>query len=159
MKKTLIMILIISAVLTSCSRDTTDYSSLEIEGIVNNIVEHAPVEFGYCDVSDYYMENFFSELQGLQEYRIYTCNESSNFNEFGVFKFADVNDASDGMKVIRRYLETAKTEFENGIIYDINEYPKFTNAKVERVGLYLIYTVLNRNESDSAFTAIKQTTK
>ena len=159
MKKSLIIILIISALLTACSKDTTDYSALKTEEIVDHIVKYAPVEFGYCDVSDYYMKNYFSDLRAPLEYRIFTCNESSNFNEFGVFKFSDEGDAEDGLKVLRHYLNTSKEEFENGIIYDINEYPKFTNARMEKVGVYLIYTILNKNEADSAFAAIKHQNK
>ena len=48
-------------------------------------------------------------------------------------------------------------EFENGIIYDVSEYPKFTGARAERFGNYLIYTILDPRESQSAFEAVKKT--
>lgn len=156
MKKTLIIVFLACMVLVSCSGESIDYSFLETDEIVNDIIENAPVEFGYCDVSEYYLKNYFSELVGVEEGKIYTCNESSNFNEFGVFKFVTAKDAKKGLAIIDRYLSAAKKEFENGIIYDVSEYPKFTGARSERFGNYLIYTIIDPQESQSAFEAIKK---
>ena len=157
MKKTLITVFIICVLLVSCSRESVDYSFLNTDEIVNDIVENASVEFGYCDVSEYYLQNYFGELVGVEEAKIYACNESSNFNEFGVFKFETSKAAENGLRALDSYITTAKKEFENGIIYDVSEYPKFSGARVERLGNYLIYTILNPKESQSAFETVKKT--
>lgn len=157
MKKTLITVFIICVLLASCSRESVDYSFLNTDEIVNDIVENASVEFGYCDVSEYYLQNYFGELVGVEEAKIYACNESSNFNEFGVFKFATAKEAEKGLRFLDSYITAAKKEFENGIIYDVSEYPKFTGARAERFGNYLIYTILDPRESQSAFEAVKKT--
>lgn len=156
MKKLFITALIICITFASCSSERVDYSFLETDEIVNDIVKSAPVEFGYCDVSEYYIQNYFSELVGVEDGKIYTCNESSNFNEFGVFRFATDKEAKKGLKHLNNYLSSAKKEFENGIIYDVSEYPKFTGARARQFGNYLIYTILDPKESQAAFDAVKR---
>ena len=151
--KFLLFVLIILS-LVSCSDRSQANLSADTNEIVTILEENAPSDFGYCDVSEYYYETFLNRMQGLRECHISKCNESSNFNEFGVFEFINVNTAKKGEATIKKYLAQSRQEFENGIIYNISEYPKFKNAASKRYNNFVVYTILKAEEAKGAYNEI-----
>ncbi len=154
MKRIIYLLLLIVSTLTSCAHD--NYSELNITQIEKIIVDNAPTEFEYSDVSDYYLNSYFKSLPAVLEAKICVCNDSSNFNEYGIFRFESENDAQNALGTVRNYLYSAKSEFENGIIYDIEEYPKFENATAKRFGKYVVYTILNKKDSENIYSILKE---
>ena len=146
--------------LCSCSRSvmlTTEH--LTIDSIVEAVSDSAHAELGYSDVSEYYLISQFSKLQNLKDLRVFTCNDSLNFNEFGIFEFASVEDAKKGVKKIKEYLNTAKKEFESGIIYDTEEYPKFQNATAKAFCNFVFYGILDKDDIKKAISTIESLTQ
>ena len=133
MKKILLSILITCAFISSCNTPNDSFS-IDFESVEKIMIENTDSEFGYCDVSQYYLDSYFKTIDGITKAKISVSNDSSNFNEFGIFEFKTDSDAKKSVKNIKTYLLSAKKEFENGIIYDVEEYPKFENAKAERFG-------------------------
>lgn len=155
--KRIIACFAVALMLCSCSRDNNPaIKNLSIDHIVKVVSESAPAELGYSDVSKYYLISQFSKLQNLKDLKVFTCNDSLNFNEFGVFEFASVEDAEKGIKKIKEYLYTAKKEFEKGIIYDTEEYPKFQNAKAKVFGNFVFYGILDKDNIKKAISTIEE---
>lgn len=126
------------------------------EAISEIIRKAAPTEFGYLDNTEYYMQYYFPSLSYVDDSCIVTCTESTNFNEFGVFHVKNPSDAKLCEKQLKSYLANAKERFKSGVVYDINEYPKFENAKVTVVGQYVIYTILDTSQTKAAVNAVRQ---
>lgn len=145
--------------LTSCTMSQESQYELDIDSIQRMFEEAAPSDFGYCDVSDFYREAFFDRLDGVKECRIFKCNESTNFNEFGIFEFANVEKARKAETEIKNYLSESKHEFENGIIYNVNEYPKFKNASMKRFDNFVVYSILDAANTEKAFSELKSSKK
>ena len=131
-------------------------SNADAETISEMIRKAAPTEFGYLDNTEYYMQYYFSAFSYVDDSCIVTCTESTNFNEFGVFHVKSTSDVKLCEKQVKAYLTNAKERFKNGVVYDINEYPKFENAKVTVVGQYVIYTILDTSQTKAAISAVRQ---
>lgn len=154
MKIRFVLFVFMVIILVSCSNQPQLNHSIESEKIITLLKENAPSDFGYCNVSEFLSKDFSSQTEGLIECNIFKCNESSNFNEFGVFEFTDIKTAKKGEKVIKQYIEQSKREFENGIIYNTSEYPKFKSAMVKRYDNFIIYTILNKDETEKVYNII-----
>ena len=106
-----------------------------------------PTEFGYVDNTSYALANDFSSLNCVGDVCVVVCAESTNFNEIGVFYVNDPSDVKACANFLQRYLRERKHRFENGVIYDVKEYPKFENATVTVSDHYVVYTILDREST------------
>ena len=141
-------------ILTSCQNNAHVSNSVVTSDIEDIFYQNLNSDIGYCDVSEYYRDNYFSDVLNIEECKIYTSNDSTNFDEFGIFRFTNEGDARRASDTIKNYLNNSKYEFENGIIYNIQEYPKFQNADVKIYGKYLIYTILLPEKSEKIYDEI-----
>lgn len=160
MKKaiTLTLIILFLFLFTGCAARYRNVSLVKIGNIEEIFLKNLNSDFGYCDVSEYYKSNYFSEVEQLKECKIFTSNESTNFDEFGIFEFENERHAKKAKNTLKNYLRSTKTEFENGIIYDVTEYPKFESARVETFGNYLVYAILEDEIIEKIFAEIDKTT-
>lgn len=136
-----------------CSSATAQ--ELGAKALSEIIQEAIPVEFGYVDNTSYCMHHDLENLSGIDDSYVVVCAEATNFNEFGVFHCQSSTDTKHCVKQLNEFLEKRKTQFRSGVIYDINEYPKFENAKVISFGQYVIYVILDAPQSDKAIRAVK----
>ena len=154
MKRIICLLVIITIFATGCGNKSDVDSHVKAQDIEAIALEKLTSEFGYCDVSEYYQTNYFNSINGLVSCKIYTCNDSTNFDELGIFEFDSVKSAKKAIKDVKRYLGNAKEEFKSGIIYNVEEYPKFEAARVEAIGNSLVYTILSPNDSEVIFSSI-----
>ncbi len=123
---------------------------------IGNTMEAAiPTDFGYIDNTDYYLAHELSALSDVDDAYIVTCADSTNFNEFGIFVMKDRSDIKTAKKILQNYLDRRTSEFKNGVIYNIDEYPKFQNASVFSFDRYLCYTILKPADIKKATAAVK----
>lgn len=118
-----------------------------------------PVKFGYVDNTEYCMQYELKGLSGIDDSHIVVCADATNFNEIGVFHVESAANAKRCAKQLSEYLKQRNTRFQNGVIYDINEYPKFENAKVTVLGSYIIYTILTPTHTTQALRAAEAALK
>lgn len=131
-------------------------SSISAKSIGKTVEKAIPLEFGYVDNTEYYMNRHFSELKDADDSYIVTSAESTNFNEFGIFHFKNKSELKAAKQVLRDYLTTRRTEFESGVIYNTAEYPKFQNATVMTFENYVCYTILTPSDLKKATLAAKE---
>lgn len=158
MKKVLLFFIVTALFLTS---PLNAYAERQVsaEAVSEVIRRAAPVDFGYVDNTEYAMQHDFAELSYVDDSCIVVCAESTNFNEFGVFHVENTSDVRLCEKYLKSYLAKRKSQFQNGVIYDIAEYPKFENAKVLVADHYIIYVILDAAQGKAAGDAIKQFVK
>ena len=123
---------------------------------IGETVERAiPTEFGYVDNTKYYLNKYFTELHDVDDCYIVTSADSTNFNEFGIFHLKSKAELRSAKKILRDYLDKRKAEFEGGVVYNVQEYPKFENATVITFGNYICYTILSPSDVKKATSAVK----
>ncbi len=149
----LLLILLPNFCLPIMAKDTF---SIDSPTIGKAMQEAIPITFGYIDNTEYYSKCYFSQMNGILDCYIATSAESTNFNEFGIFHLNSKADVKSAKKILQMYLEKRRSEFENGVIYNIEEYPKFQNASVFSAGNYVCYTILAPNDVKKAASAIKK---
>lgn len=155
MKKTAIRLITVFLLTVTCLTVTVHAKNIDAKAI-GTVVENAiPLEFGYIDSTEYYMGNYFSSLKGVDDSYIATAAESTNFNEFGIFHLKDKADLRAAKEILRAYLDRRKQEFESGVIYNVDEYPKFQSATVITFGSYICYTILKPSDLKNASSAVK----
>ena len=159
MKIKILTVLLSLLLLTSCDMSKENQYELDIDYVQKVFEDAAPSDFGYCDVSDFYREAFLDRLDGVKECRIFKCNESTNFNEFGIFEFINAEKARKAEAYVKNYISESKREFENGIIYNVNEYPKFQNAEIKRFDNFIVYGILDSASRERAFNKLKSSKK
>ncbi len=127
---------------------------------IGNVIENAlPTEFGYVDSTDFYLKNYFSELEDVDDCYIVTSAESTNYSEFGIFHLKSKENMKSNKKLLQNYLQKKKTDFESGVIYNIDEYPKFQNATVFAAENYICYVILTPSDIKKASAAVKNMLK
>ena len=97
-------------------------SNVSAETLSEAIRKVAPLEFGYVDNTEYYMQYYFNELSFVDDSCIVVSSESTNFNEFGVFHVTNADEVKRCEELLKTYLKAAKQRFRSGVIYDIDEY-------------------------------------
>lgn len=128
-------------------------STKEISRLLQNI---APSDFGYIDSTEYYSSHYFQDLCGIDAAYIVTSADSSNFNEIGVFHVNSDSNLKDNVSKVQKYLDTAKSNFESGVMYNPEEYSKFKNSRVEAFGDYIVYTILDKEPTRRIYSAISE---
>ena len=147
-------VLILAMILLSFSAFAAPVNSAKgIGGLIQRI---APSDFGYIDSTEYYFNHYFQDLCGVDAAYIITCADSTNFNEIGVFHVDSDSCVKDNVCKIQKYLDTAKSNFESGVMYNPEEYSKFKNAKVEAFGNYIVYTILDKEPTKRVYSAISE---
>lgn len=131
------------------------HDSNSAQQISQRIQQAVPTPFGYVDHTSYSMKTYFSDMSFVIDSHIVVCADTTNFNEFGVFLVRD-SDVKLCQTRLKAYLKKRKTAFCNGIVYDIEQYPKFEDAAVYHVGEYVFYTILNKADAQKALGAVKQ---
>lgn len=154
MKKFLFLFFVFIFSFAGCSSTHESNNNINIESIENAFTKHLYSEIGYCDVSEYYVLNYFSQLPAFVGCRIITSNDSTNFDEYGIFEFQTQSEAKKSVNILKNYLSKSKAEFQGGIVYNVNEYPKFENATVKRFDKYVVYTILSPEKSKLIFDEI-----
>ena len=132
---------------------------LDAKAVSEALQKACPTEFGYVDNSEYYMRTYFSDLADVDDFHIVTCADSTDFSEIGVFHMKDTAHLSQNQKLLKKYLAKIKSNFENGVVYNTKEYPKFENAKIFASGNYLVYAVLDKDGVAKVETALRSITE
>lgn len=153
MKKLLILLLILSFLLVSCNK-SDDY--IDTSALLSYVDENFSEINGYVDVGEFYFAHNFSELNNVSSVKILVSTESSNFDEIGIFEFKDEKSAKRSLNAISNYVDELVKKFKNGVIYDINQYPKFENATIVRSSNIVIYMILDKNESEPIISLTKK---
>ncbi len=153
MRKILLILFAFLFFVSSCER-------LNAVTDTNNIRSYIDESFnednGYVDVSEFYYGHNFKEIKDIKSVKIFVSTESSNFDEIGLFEFNSEQSAKRSVKAIKNYIDNSANNFKNGIIYDINEYPKFENASVIRNENVVIYMILDKEKSESIINLMKK---
>lgn len=155
MKKTFCFLILFFALTLSVHAE----AQVGAEAVSEAVRRSAPTEFEYVDNTEYAMQHDFAELSFVDDSCIVVCAESTNFSEFGVFHLANEKDVGRCERLLRSYLSTRKSQFQNGVIYDVGEYPKFENARVFSVGRFVIYTILDAKDASAAEKAVRDLLK
>ena len=134
---------------------TVSATDVSANRISETVQKQVPIEFGYVDNTEYYMQHYFSQFSFVDDSSIVVASESTNFNEIGVFHIAKREDVKKCARLLTEYLNEAKIRFQSGVIYDIKEYPKFENAKVTVIDQYVIYTILDKQQGRDALRAVR----
>lgn len=131
------------------------HASVSAQQVSQKIQQAIPTPFGYVDNTSYSMKTDFEDMSFVIDSHIVICADTTNFNEFGVFLVRE-SDVKLCQTRLKAYLEKRRIAFCNGVVYDIEQYPKFEDAAVYRVGAYVFYTILNKTDAQKALDAVKQ---
>lgn len=153
MKKILLILFILLFFISSC-----DKSNIVVDdnAMLSYIDENYNDKTGYVEVTDFYSEHNFKEIEGIKSAKILVSTESTNFDEIGIFEFNSEKSAKRSINIIKNYVNNSANNFKSGIVYDINEYPKFENASVIRNSNIVIYMILDKENSDEIISLLKK---
>ena len=152
-------ILIASILLFAALLCITCHALVAANTIAEAISKAIPCDFGYLDNTKYQMQCFFSDMTFVDDSCIMVCSDSKNFNEFGVFHVKNNQEAEKCEKILKNYLDLSCSRFMNGVVYDVEEYPKFKNAKIFVIDDYVIYTILDLPQTQCALQTVKELLK
>ena len=153
MRRVFVLFIVITLLFSACPSAYAKNTSAK--AISETIQAAIPAEFGYVDNTEYAVRHELSNLTCVDDCYVVVCAESTNFNEFGVFHVDNESNVKRCAKQLTEYIARRKIQFQNGVIYDINEYPKFENAKVTAIDCYVIYTILDIPQRTAALESIK----
>ena len=127
--------------------------------MAEDLCKAIPTEFGYIDNTEYHRQCYFKELPFVDDCCIMINADSTNFNEIGIFHVKNKRDAKLCEKQVAQYLTDMRDRFMNGVIYDIDEYPKFENATTVTINDFVFYVILSPEQKAAALTVIQTMVK
>jgi len=148
-------IITLMVLLMTCTLSFSTAALTSTEKIAESVCQAVPTDFGYFDNTKYQMQCYFSDLFFVDDCCIMVCSDSTNFNEFGIFHVKNKENAKVCAQHLEAYLQASRSRFMSGVIYDIEEYPKFKNAKVSIIKDYVIYTILDVKETEKVVDTVK----
>lgn len=95
--------------------------------------------------SDYIKYCIGSDLSLYSEYIILYPFSGTVYNELGIFKVKDMNAVNEGIEEVKKYISFKKENWD--MRYNSDEYKKIESANVTRFGKYILYTILDTEES------------
>ena len=164
MKRLIFLVLfptLLSIMLFSCSEKEPSLSADDISKKIESAVE---LDEGYHSVNEKYFDYYFkyngdSIRSDTNEFVIRVSNSQSSENEFGVIK-ATSGKAQSVENACREYLDERKNAYLDAkASYSPDEYEKYANAKVIRVGNTVIYFILSESDAKKAESAISDLIK
>lgn len=146
-----LLLLSLLLVVTISAKSTPDAQTLSAA-----IQKSCPARFGYVDNTQYYMSSYFSDLKDVEDFCIATAADSTDFSQIGVFRMKSNSSIATNKKMLSDYVKHSKKTFENGIVYNTQEYPKFENATVIGKDNYLVYVILDKEGVKNAEKVINE---
>lgn len=148
--KKLFSIVILSILITSCSVK----KDVPVQIIASSLGEHISNFENMAEASDDYVKYCMnSDMAIFSEYIILYPFSGTEYTEIGIFKISDENKISDGIKIIDGYINFKKENWDTRYMDD--EFAKIENAKITSCGPYILYTILDANESKQVIKKFK----
>ena len=154
MKKALVLLLIFTLLLCSCSAknnyaDDVSVKALAQKGIgaLTEFTEFITAEPGYLD-------DWFTTPDYVRDSAIYFATDANNHDQFGIYHVTEGN-AKAMAALVRAYLDDCYENFNN--LYNPEEMPKIRDAQVEIYGNYVVYAVLDEADRAPFLLAIQNT--
>ncbi len=102
-----------------------------------------------------YLEYIIDDTSCCNDHSIIYSSEINDIDELGIFKANSEKDAEVLYGMLKDYISDEK-EGQRAFIasYAPNELPKLDSARVERFGVYVIYSIATPEDSEKAISAI-----
>lgn len=139
--------------LCSCNNSSAYKNDVSSKTISDAIVEaiNAPQGFIAPD-SDFIEFNMEGATDLCEDYAIMISSMNVNYNEFGIMRAKNEDDAKKLAEICQSYIDIKK-EGTNPH-YLPQEYPKIQNAKVKVYGCYVVYTILSDADAKTVESVI-----
>ena len=148
MKKTIILLLALTAMLCACgSPGTGDPGMEKVSAAVTAVMDNDNMQ----TIPDTYMQNMMGIDPSMYEDAATGISKvGTNIDEYGVFKTSDTEALIDALKAYLEYREELWM-----VEYLPEEHPKLQNAKVWTEGSYVMYAILDADTMNAAESAFK----
>ena len=149
--KKIFCIVILCIFLTSCSVK----NDVPVQIIADALGEHISNFDNMAQASEDYMKYCMnSDLSMFSEYIVLYPFSGKKYTEIGIFKMQENEKTSDGIKILERYLNFKKQNWDTRYMGD--EYAKIESAKITSCGPYILYTILDESESTKVSKEFKK---
>ena len=152
----IITVVLLLCLLCACGGSSKDVAMADVQNAVTAAVDIDSFD-NISEKNERYIMMFgFSEDCIPDEYFIYCAKESTNCDEFGVFKAADSSSVQEIKTAVEQYIAN-KPLSNNVAAYFPEEMPKYDNAKVWVEGDYVMYAILDgdaRQAVSDAFSGV-----
>ena len=159
--------LILLFTITACDSSGNWKDDLTAASLTTTVKAALPAGDGWDTVSDDYVspsawgEDYADYLALVSDYSITVSAESDmNVDEMGVFRVKDAKDAAKIKSFAEKYLEAKKLRMAPLLeSYNQAELPKLDCAEVTVCGSYVLYTILNAEDTTAAHGAFEKALK
>jgi hypothetical protein len=158
MKKMIVMfigICLLALLLCGCDggrRYRTDLTSWDVMEEILDEMPHDGAEYRLVG-DDFISASSFGEgyrellSSSLDWSVVVSRNADTNVSEIGVFRVREDIDMEGVLATVSSYVDAQKLRLPPLLeMYNPDELPRVENARVERFGQYVVYTILNENE-------------
>lgn len=148
MKKILVLTLVLTVLLTCCSRNRVPIyrNDLTTAEIADRIASDLPDSDSLSDYSDEDIAFYLGvPADFADEQSVLVQTSTVSIDEFGVFKVKEDSQAEELEKLLENYLDSSlegKREWLEG--YNPTELDKLEDAEIRRYGQYVVYLILDK---------------
>ena len=147
---------LLSVLLCGCGANTRYRSDVTAYDVMEEIFDELPLDgAGYRLVGEDFIsassfgEGYSELLASSLDWSIAVSrNADTNVSEIGVFRVRDDADAEAVLALVSSYVDAQKLRLPPLLeMYNPDELPRVENARAERFGQYVVYTVLSESET------------
>lgn len=150
-KKSLLIILVLSLFcITSCVANVEN-SWISVEELATEIESSVPLPEGYYRVSKAYFDYYFPDVS-VNEWVICRSSSQSSENEFGIIFTSD--NISKVQLSCEEYLKSQLNSYmASKASYSPSEYEKYRDSSVKVIGNYVIYAIMTVSDQKIIFSS------
>jgi hypothetical protein len=155
MKKTIVLLFITLSFLFASCNSASYRSDLSCNDISNAILSDTSKEF--IEYESYYTDYIISDQALYNDCTVIYSLEVNDIDEIGIFRATDKESANIIRQELTVYIDGMR-QTERAFIesYAKDELPKLDAARVESLGLYVIYVISDTDSVNKIITATEK---
>ena len=162
MKRIICIIFLIALAIPSAACAQNDYrTDVSAEELVSMVKTALPLPDGYASHGGDYLDFRFEGIDAyIENYAIIYSRDTRYADLVAIFKAKSPDDANKAAELCEQFIEDQRALF-SGIVerYLPSEKEKLESAKTERIGSYVIVSILSPSDAAKALSAIKTALK
>lgn len=158
MKRYLIFLLLLTALLSACAKKEPTYANdIPCSELADTVEEQIPVDFGYDTYGGEHLRYYFEDTKRHDDACLRYTVRSEDIGEFGIFHAPDAESRDEIEDLCEEYLEDLREEKTAFIAsYAPEEVPKLERAEVRSFGNYVVYAILSDSDRALLFDTVEK---
>ncbi len=152
MKKFLAFLLLATALLCSCAKQTDYVDDYSVKALAQKGMVALTEQKEFTSAEKGYLDDWFIAPDYIRDSVIYFATDANNHDQFGIYHVTDGNAKAMAV-LLADYLDDCYENYNS--MYNPEELPKIRDAQVKVYGNYVVYVVFDEADRTAFLSAVE----